>query len=258
MARFFFSKQKSILHEEGVCYLTSHRLIYVDAKDPRRNSVQLDLALIKSVDTYVSSIACINTIRQVVTTHLLILSFQAGFLSRSPKITIFLDGSRPALTTPSTNSMSSGNLSVKALGTWNCPICSYQNTEDLEKCQLCGVPKPANMQITTPSSMASAPLVGENACPVCTFLNHPSMVRCEMCDTEIVKFSPSTNLDPGNSSPIITTPPPDESNSVDPYIKIAFRGGGYTTCLSNLKTAIAEKAWEQVSIVFLDTWLNSG
>lgn len=53
----FFSKEKSALHQEGVGYLTSHRLIYVDAKDPRKNSVQLELASIKSIDTYVSHIA---------------------------------------------------------------------------------------------------------------------------------------------------------------------------------------------------------
>lgn len=53
----FFSKEKSAQHQEGVGYLTSHRLIYVDAKDPRKNSVQLELASIKSIDTYVSHIA---------------------------------------------------------------------------------------------------------------------------------------------------------------------------------------------------------
>lgn len=51
-----FSKDKSSMHPEGVCYITSHRLIYVDTKVPRVNSVQLDLDTIKSIDTYVSII----------------------------------------------------------------------------------------------------------------------------------------------------------------------------------------------------------
>lgn len=29
---------------------------------------------------------------------------------------------------------------------------------------------------------------------------------------------------------------------------MAFRGGGYTTCLASLKTAISNRAWEQVSL----------
>lgn len=172
---------------------------------------------------------------------------QAGFLSRSPKITIFLDGSRPALPSSSSNSASSGNMSVKTLGTWNCPICSFQNTGDLEKCQLCGVPKPANIQITKPTSTApSARQSDENACPVCTFVNHPSMVRCEMCDTEIATSSPTLRSEHVTSSPFSTIPPPEETSSADSYIKIALRAGGYTTCLNNLKAAIGAKAWEQV------------
>ncbi|KAI9282459.1 EAP30/Vps36 family-domain-containing protein [Umbelopsis sp. AD052] len=216
-------KEKSVQHQEGVGYLTSHRLIYVDSKDPRKNSVQLELASIKSIDTY------------------------AGFLSRSPKITLYLDNTRPSFPSTSANSESSGSLPTKVLGSWNCPICSYQNSEDLEKCQLCGVPKPANIQVTTPSSPTSSPKPADaNACPVCTFINHPSMVRCEMCDSEIVKTpTPSTLSEPGNASPISITPPPEDGKADESYIKIAFRAGGYTTWLPNLKSAMAAKAWEQ-------------
>ncbi|KAH8548261.1 EAP30/Vps36 family-domain-containing protein [Umbelopsis sp. PMI_123] len=218
-------KEKSIEHQEGVGYLTSHRLIYVDSKDPRKNSVQLELALIKSIDTY------------------------AGFLSRSPKITIYLDSTRYPPSSLPMHSDSSSTLPTKVLGMWTCPICSYQNTEDIEKCQLCGVIKPANIQVTTSSPTSSTPQVVEtdvNACPVCTFINHPSMVRCEMCDSEIGKASSTPVLyESGNASPVSITPPPEEAETDDPYIKIAFRVGGYTTWLSNLKSAIAAKAWEQ-------------
>jgi ESCRT-II complex subunit VPS36 len=154
------------------------------------------------------------------------------------------------------HSDSSSTLPTKVLGMWTCPICSYQNTEDIEKCQLCGVIKPANIQVTTSSPTSSTPQVVEtdvNACPVCTFINHPSMVRCEMCDSEIGKASSTPVLyESGNASPVSITPPPEEAETDDPYIKIAFRVGGYTTWLSNLKSAIAAKAWEQVWYNYAD------
>lgn len=178
------------------------------------------------------------------------MRLQAGFLSRSAKITIYLDTSRPLFPSSSANSESSGSLPTKALGIWHCPICSFQNTEDLEKCQLCGVPKPANIQVTSSSPTISSPTVAEtdaNACLVCTFINHPSMVRCEMCDSEIGKTPTSSTLsEPGNASPVSITPPPEDGKTDDPYIKIAFRAGGYPNWLNNLKSALATKAWEQV------------
>ncbi|CAM0137254.1 Vacuolar protein-sorting-associated protein 36 [Umbelopsis sp. WA50703] len=213
-------KDKSSLHQEGVCYITSHRLIYVDAKIPRINSVQLDLDTIKSIDAY------------------------AGFLSRSPKITIFFNNApTPVTSTPDTPIS-------KPVATWLCPICSFQNTDDIEKCQLCGVLRPANIHINTPSSSESAPESSKNSCPVCTFINHPSMQRCEMCDTELksasTTSSAATSLEPETPSPSSPSPTPEEVDDNSPFIKVAFRGSGYATCLSNLKNAIGNRAWEQV------------
>ncbi|KAG2176999.1 hypothetical protein INT43_007653 [Umbelopsis isabellina] len=224
-------KDKSSLHQEGVCYITSHRLIYVDTKVPRVNSVQLDLDTIKSIDAY------------------------AGFLSRSPKITIYFSNARaPSPSTPDT-------VVSKQVATWLCPICSFQNTDDIEKCQLCGVFRPANIQITTSSSgesvvsasaSASAPAPTENTCPVCTFINHPSMQRCEMCDTELHPKSATSvtapSLEPESSSPSTSSPTPEVMDEDSPFIKVAFRGGGggYSTCLASLKTAIGNRVWEQV------------
>ncbi|KAJ2957697.1 hypothetical protein NQZ79_g6651 [Umbelopsis isabellina] len=215
-------KEKSSLHQEGVCYITSHRLIYVDAKVPRVNSVQLDLDTIKSIDAY------------------------AGFLSRSPKITIFFSSARaPSPSTPDT-------VISKPVATWLCPICSFQNTDDREKCQLCGVLRPANIQISTPSSGESAASTpNENTCPICTFINHPSMQRCEMCDTELKPVSATSltaPLEPETSSPSSSSPIPEDVDEDSPFIKVAFRGGGsgYSTCLASLKTAIGNRAWEQV------------
>lgn len=52
-----YSKNKVDQYQDGVCYLTSHRLIYVDNTNPLEYSIEMSLALIKEIESYVSYIS---------------------------------------------------------------------------------------------------------------------------------------------------------------------------------------------------------
>lgn len=41
-------------YQDGVCYLTSHRIIYVDNSNPLEYSIELGLYLVKDIESYVS------------------------------------------------------------------------------------------------------------------------------------------------------------------------------------------------------------
>lgn len=47
-------KNKAENYQDGVCYLTSHRVVYVDSSRSSERAVQLPLHLVKSVESYVS------------------------------------------------------------------------------------------------------------------------------------------------------------------------------------------------------------
>ena len=48
------SKSKLDSYQDGVCYLTSHRIIYVDNVNPIENSIEFGLHVIKEIESYVS------------------------------------------------------------------------------------------------------------------------------------------------------------------------------------------------------------
>ncbi|KAJ6124926.1 hypothetical protein N7471_012243 [Penicillium samsonianum] len=139
-------KYKIQNYQNGHAYLTSHRVCYVAAEDPRKYSVAIDLKEIDRVES------------------------QAGFLKSSPKLTIYpkpqkktIDKSRSATTSPAvaqqsalhpTQSLShlpQTNLpqslpSPKPINaTWICPICSFSN------------PIPSNFDTTTASAATNLP-----------------------------------------------------------------------------------------------------
>ncbi|GAA5804036.1 hypothetical protein HPULCUR_009522 [Helicostylum pulchrum] len=139
-------KNKLDQYQDGICYLTSHRLIYVDSTNPLENSIEMSLAFIKDIETY------------------------GGFLRSSPKIIINID---PTFV-PKEEDQTSGPV-------WACSICSFLNKGSSELCELCGVkdalasePRPALQNVTDSS-----------ACTVCTFVNHPSMIQCEICGADL-------------------------------------------------------------------------
>lgn len=48
------SKDKLADYQDGTCYLTSHRIIYVDNAKPRERAAQIELSLVKDIESYVN------------------------------------------------------------------------------------------------------------------------------------------------------------------------------------------------------------
>ncbi|KAJ5300690.1 tRNA-ribosyltransferase [Penicillium atrosanguineum] len=137
-------KYKIPNYQNGHAYLTSHRVCYVAAEDPRKHSVGIDLKEIDRAD------------------------YQAGFLKSSPKITIYpkpqknKDKLRSANASPAVSQTtlqpvkplsphpqsavphpSSSPKPINA--TWICPICSFSN------------PVPSNFDTTTATPAVNLP-----------------------------------------------------------------------------------------------------
>ncbi|KAG0350835.1 hypothetical protein BG005_009654 [Podila minutissima] len=202
-------------YPNGTVYLTSERLLYIDAKNPARKSIGLPLRLISGVHNY------------------------GGFMSSSPKITLELY-TRGSIADPQSSSdliasrdntstgmdASLGSLSLKSEPSWVCSICYHSNQGGVMKCAVCGVKKPAGSDTTTTPAanpfLLNEPLymngVSSNshsqtslnaatgfvdvassdpgsgggggdhpgiACPACTFHNDPFMIQCEICGTQL-------------------------------------------------------------------------
>ncbi|KAJ5207108.1 Zinc finger RanBP2-type [Penicillium cf. griseofulvum] len=149
-------KYKIQNYQNGHAYLTSHRVCYVAAEDPRKYSVAIDLKELDRVES------------------------QAGFLKSSPKVTICskpqkkkTDTSRSATASPAVAQQSAlhpthsfshvpqtnlpqNSPSPKPISaTWICPICSFSNpvpsnfdpamasaATNLPPCLACGIKPP--------------------------------------------------------------------------------------------------------------------
>lgn len=119
---------------------------------------------------------------------------------------------------------------------WACSICFFSNKASNEKCELCGVKKQDIASIETPTTPAIKTGADSSTCTVCTFMNHPNMVQCEMCGADLPKeIVPTATSSTSSLSRI----------SVD-QIRLSFRSGGQSSFLSNLKTALSTKQWEEV------------
>ncbi|KAF9962411.1 hypothetical protein BGZ72_006233 [Mortierella alpina] len=205
-------------YPNGTVYLTSYRILYIDARDPVRKSIGLPLRLIHGIQHY------------------------GGFMSSSPKITLDLyprstnsdPQSSSDLISPTSTASGLGSsmaaLSLKSEPSWVCAICYHSNQGGFVKCAVCGVRKPQGT-LETPTTPAADPFLlseperisnSDNsrglgasvvhqsqdsagnanntlptttiatgpdpsgiACPACTFHNDPFMIQCEICGTEL-------------------------------------------------------------------------
>ncbi|GBC10840.1 hypothetical protein RclHR1_09950004 [Rhizophagus clarus] len=227
--------EKAAKYMSGNVYLTSHRIVYVDAERPNTNSIGVEIRLIKGREHY------------------------AGFVKSSPKITLKFSDSNSNLSPSSNNnpylsSPSASTLSLQSTlsSTWICTICSYSNKSQNIKCQLCGIKRPENLTPSTPPSSGSfsqhiktfqdpldnnvvvEPPADESnniACPQCTFLNHQDMINCEMCEAKLK----NENEVPGNRA----------SGKNKDFVKLAFRNGGSFAFYDKMKQAMDMKVWEK-------------
>ncbi|CAI2163835.1 10832_t:CDS:10 [Funneliformis geosporum] len=229
--------EKAAGYMNGKVYLTSHRIIYVDSEQPNTNSIGVEIRFIKGREFY------------------------TGFVKSSPKITLKFSESNNNNSSPFYHQLNDSSTSTlsSASSTWICPICSYSNTPQIFKCQLCGVKKTENLASITPppasslsnTSASSQQQITTNQtspikktqgdtgieCPQCTFLNHPDMVICEICDAEL-----GTNIKI-NEEEILGSRVGGKSK--DDFIRLAFRNGGAGTFYDKMKQAITMKEWEK-------------
>ncbi|KAI1820208.1 EAP30/Vps36 family-domain-containing protein [Xylaria intraflava] len=237
----------------GQVYLSSHRICYVDAQEPRKYSVALDL---KDVERY---------------------EFYAGFLKSSAKVTLIpkpakrasLQSRAVAAAAAAAAASSSSSPSVPisdpllwspasshpqaSTATWVCTICSFPNPvpsnfdpttasahTPLPPCLACGI-KPALTQVlkaaisNVASRQTSGGLDGVSSlapsqtsapqsstatsdgfqCPRCTFSNHPSLLSCEMCGAPLIS----------KDVPALATPQPPRTESPGPILKLGGVAG---------------------------------
>ncbi|KAL7330378.1 Vacuolar protein-sorting-associated protein 36 [Mucor circinelloides] len=215
-------KHKLDQYQDGVCYLTSHRIIYVDNKNPLESSVEFGLNLVKDIESY------------------------NGFLRSSPKIIINID---PVAATTAATESSSRNGSSHSLNTgtsngnvWACPICFFSNKASSEMCELCGVRKQADVSSPSINAPVTNTVTDSSACSICTFINHPSLNQCEMCGADLPREIVPTATTSSSSSNSTN------NNSLSSkQIRLSFRKGGQSSFLSNLKGALSVKQWEKIS-----------
>jgi ESCRT-II complex subunit VPS36 len=258
-------------HQDGTVYLTSHRIIYVDELDSRKQSGFLELQSVKMMEYY------------------------KGFLKSSPKVVLEVKTQQEsqdasgglkgevARLQDQMGSMSAGSSSSSAPSRWLCPVCGFSNTNTTrttgdqtpESCQLCGVkrdlsatasssqhhiltPAPlkklsASAPSTTPSSPSPShvpPLPAKGAgpevpCPTCTFLNHPSIPRCEICDSPLGIEDLSVPTPTVSKSAMTTRPPTPVAPPESIVVKLSFRRGGDKAFYDALRLAMQRAAWKR-------------
>ncbi|KAJ3573279.1 hypothetical protein NP233_g2525 [Leucocoprinus birnbaumii] len=242
--------QKSAPHQSGTIYATSHRIFYIDNKDPEYTSFALDLAYVTQTEYY------------------------AGLFTSSAKVTLYL--ARKGLTP--NNALSTSSLAIPGassglpLDIWECDVCGNKNRNppghspsSTHVCELCGVPRsstpqsssaPEHLSTSLPSSSSVPPppsklsqLTSSIACPACTFLNHPSLVECEICGTKLPAAPSDNSQHLAKSAPATrpTSPDIDDDDDSSPsgkMIKVSFRKGGDKALYAVLRRSLKSKAWE--------------
>jgi ESCRT-II complex subunit VPS36 len=246
-----YSHQKSPPHQSGTTHATTHRLFYIDVKDPEYASFSLDLVHVSRTEYY------------------------AGLFTSSPKVTLYLVGktvsgngasSTSALAVPGTSTNSGGE-------SWECEVCGCKNRipaghspSSNQVCELCGVPRPSTATHSSSSSSSTQPLskslpstpksptltiTDSVACPACTFLNHPSLRECEVCGTQLpMPASSSSSQSVVKSAPATRPASPDTDDDDDgggdgkKMMKVSFRKGGDKPFYTVLKRSLQSRDWE--------------
>ncbi|KAH7134361.1 EAP30/Vps36 family-domain-containing protein [Dactylonectria macrodidyma] len=185
-------KSKLQDQQNGQVYLTSHRICYVDQKDPRKRSAALDL---KDVDRY---------------------EFYAGFLKSSAKITlvpkplkrgsyhtrVLSSASNSPRSVPGSPGHSEGAYrpppepATVTAATWVCTICSFSN------------PVPSNFDPT--AANAHTPLAPCLACGIKPTLSHVlkaaiANANNRSSSSPAISTSSPLALRPGASDPLPTS-----------------------------------------------------
>lgn len=209
--------------------MTTHRLIYVDSVRPDQYSIAFSLALVSQTDYY------------------------TGFLTSSPKITIYFSAS----------SNSENHNTADRVESWVCDVCDYKNPPILGsaailKCNLCGVTRQSTTtskqqenvysgnipQAMSASTSAVSPHTQDpTPCSACTFLNHPSLRACEICGTPLESQSQRSRTLKSAPTSRPDTPVNSEGQGRD-SIKLSFRKGGDKLFYAALKRTLMGKAWE--------------
>ncbi|KAL2691559.1 hypothetical protein Neosp_001948 [[Neocosmospora] mangrovei] len=255
-------KYKLPNQQNGQVYLTSHRVCYVDQKEPRTHSVALDL---KDVDRY---------------------EFYAGFLKSSAKVTLF--PKPPKRASYHSRAISNASSSVRNVSgspghsesgyrpppeppaakssTWaaisgannrTAPSPALASPLPLRPGPSDSRPLSENLdQIPTPS-LLDAPNGSDSSasfpCPRCTFSNHPSLMSCEMCGAPLISQDIPSAIQQSSTSDAtrIDSPGPtlDQSKGgkggTDAYecVKLSFRRGGEKIFYERLKGSMTQRKW---------------
>ena len=61
---------------------------------------------------------------------------------------------------------------------WLCPSCTFSNKHGSETCEVCGVKKPSEAELSKASATAG---LSTTTCGACTYENEAGMTKCAMC-----------------------------------------------------------------------------
>ncbi len=231
-------------YQNGVVYLTSHRICYIDNLRPHIYSIALDLEFVDRIESY------------------------AGFLTSSPKITIWYKKDSAQASGVATPTGSASAVNKKTMGDWICPICTFTNAVSpshrpdlpLPPCVNCGMKPPKSLKPLLHTGLLSAipykqssssphhpgPARTTFTCPRCTFENHPAITTCEVCGAPLVSrnlppvLSNNENRDERGRSPA----PNGFMMNAEQCCKLSFRSSAEKTFLEKLRKAVIAKAWE--------------
>ncbi|CAG8535339.1 6994_t:CDS:2 [Ambispora gerdemannii] len=210
-AGLFDGTDKNAKYGNGKIYLTSHRIIYVDSKQPNNNSVALDLKHIKG------------------------LEYMTGLLRSSRKIILHF----------SLSNHNNTQSSFSQVTTWICPACAFGNTASLARCQLCGENQPESpTQSPSLKNSFSQDSSIERPCHACTYMNKVTLPKCEMCGAGLTQSFLDDAENNGLSGMRLSEEVMRGSRTGE-YVRLMFKKGGSSAFYEKLRAAMAMKVWEK-------------
>ncbi|CAG8593564.1 5710_t:CDS:2 [Ambispora leptoticha] len=207
----FDGVEKNTKYGNGKLYLTSHRIIYVDSKQPGNHSIALDLKLVRG------------------------LEYMTGLFKSSRKIILHF-------------SFSNDNEITQASfpATWICPSCSFGNTARLALCQLCGEKQPETPPLSpTLKNTFSQDSSIERPCHACTYMNKPTLPKCELCGAGLTMAYLDQN-EVCDLSGVKTSEEVMRGSRTGEYVRLSFKKGGCSAFFEKLQVAMTMKVWEDI------------